>query len=79
MSLRERLGSNGFAPTPTGVAGATTQSGTVAPQQQATAFQELKARLHRELINRMDLTKINLLRREQVDLGQIHAVDQLAV
>jgi pilus assembly protein CpaF len=67
MSLRERLGSNGFAPTPTGVAGTPGQNGAAAPpQQQATAFQELKARLHRELINRMDLTKINLLTPQQV-------------
>ncbi len=67
MSLRERLGSNGFSPTPNGVAGAPGQNGAAAaPQQQATAFQELKARLHRELINRMDLTKINLLTPQQV-------------
>ncbi len=67
MSLRERLGSNGFSPTQNGVAGTPGQNGAAAaPQQQATAFQELKARLHRELINRMDLTKINLLTPQQV-------------
>ena len=67
MSLRERLGSNGFNnATSNPAAGINGQSANAAPQQQATAFQELKARLHRELINRMDLTKINLLTPQQV-------------
>ena len=54
MALRERLiGNNG---TPGNVADGTGQH----------SFQEMKARLHRTLINRMDLTKLSALTPDQV-------------
>ena len=54
MALRERLiGNNGA---PTNVADGTGQN----------SFQEMKSRLHRTLINRMDLTKLQALTPEQV-------------
>ncbi|HEU4796070.1 MAG TPA: CpaF family protein, partial [Pyrinomonadaceae bacterium] len=54
MALRERLiGNNGA---PTNVADGTGQH----------SFQEMKSRLHRTLINRMDLTKLQALTPEQV-------------
>ena len=54
MALRERLiGNNGG---PGGVADGTGQH----------SFQEMKSRLHRTLINRMDLTKLSTLSAEQV-------------
>jgi pilus assembly protein CpaF len=54
MALRERLIGNQNAPG--GVADGTGQN----------SFQEMKARLHRTLINRMDLTKLSSLTPEQV-------------
>ena len=54
MALRERLIGNNGAPT-------TPSDGT--GQQ---SFQEMKSRLHRTLINRMDLTKLSSLTPEQV-------------
>ena len=54
MALRERLIGN---------------NNTQAPQSDGTgqhSFQEMKARLHRTLINRMDLTKLSSLTPEQV-------------
>jgi pilus assembly protein CpaF len=54
MALRERLiGNNGGPGTPSDGTG----------QQ---SFQDMKARLHRTLINRMDLTKLSSLTQEQV-------------
>ncbi|HEU4871012.1 MAG TPA: CpaF family protein, partial [Pyrinomonadaceae bacterium] len=56
MALRERLiGNNG-----------TTPPGTVSDGSGQHSFQEMKARLHRTLINRMDLTKLSTLTQEQV-------------
>ncbi|HEX6729972.1 MAG TPA: CpaF family protein [Pyrinomonadaceae bacterium] len=55
MALRERLIKETGAPGPTGF--------DVTGQQ---SFQEMKARLHRTLINRMDLTKLSTLTQEQV-------------
>src|SRR5215510_2471385 len=56
MALRERLiGNNGTTP-PNPVADGTGQH----------SFQEMKSRLHRTLINRMDLTKLSSLTQEQV-------------
>lgn len=66
MSLRERLNNNAFGSgPPTAAPVAQVSNGT---QQLASnnAFVELKSKLHRELINRMDLTKINLLTPQQV-------------
>ncbi|HEY0365626.1 MAG TPA: CpaF family protein [Pyrinomonadaceae bacterium] len=55
MALRERLiGNNNNAP------------GTVADGTGQHSFQEMKSRLHRTLINRMDLTKLQTLTPEQV-------------
>jgi pilus assembly protein CpaF len=54
MALRERLVGNTTAPGP--VADGTGQH----------SFQEMKARLHRTLINRMDLTKLQTLTPDQV-------------
>jgi pilus assembly protein CpaF len=66
MSLRDRLNSNAYG---ANSAAANTQASN-GNQQQATqlanTFSDLKSRLHRELINRMDLTKINLLTPDQV-------------
>jgi pilus assembly protein CpaF len=56
MALRERLiGNNG-----------TTIPGNVSDGTGQHSFQEMKARLHRTLINRMDLTKLSSLTPEQV-------------
>src|SRR5689334_159500 len=54
MALRERLVGNTNVP------------GTVADSSGQHSFQEMKARLHRTLINRMDLTKLSSLTQEQV-------------
>ncbi len=55
MALRERLiGNNNNAP------------GSVADGTGQHSFQEMKARLHRTLINRMDLTKLSTLTPDQV-------------
>jgi len=56
MALRERLIGNNNTSTP----------GTVADGSGQHSFQEMKARLHRTLINRMDLTKLQSLTQEQV-------------
>ena len=56
MALRERLIGNNNTNTP----------GTVADGTGQHSFQEMKARLHRTLINRMDLTKLQTLTQEQV-------------
>ena len=56
MALRERLIGNNNTNTP----------GTVADASGQHSFQEMKARLHRTLINRMDLTKLQALTQEQV-------------
>src|SRR5215470_10332108 len=56
MALRERLIGNNNNGGPTPVADGTGQH----------SFQEMKARLHRTLINRMDLTKLQQLTQEQV-------------
>ncbi|HEU4869529.1 MAG TPA: hypothetical protein VFT08_01600, partial [Pyrinomonadaceae bacterium] len=55
MALRERLIGNNNTVPPSGSDGSGQHS-----------FQEMKARLHRTLINRMDLTKLNSLTQEQV-------------
>ena len=54
MALRERLIGNNNAP------------GAVADGTGQHSFQEMKSRLHRTLINRMDLTKLGTLTPEQV-------------
>ena len=55
MALRERLiGNNNGAP------------GNVADGSGQNSFQEMKSRLHRTLINRMDLTKLSALTPDQV-------------
>ena len=55
MALRERLiGNNNNTP------------GVVADGTGQQSFQEMKSRLHRTLINRMDLTKLQALTQEQV-------------
>ena len=54
MALRERLIGNNNAP------------GAVADGTGQHSFQEMKSRLHRTLINRMDLTKLSTLTPEQV-------------
>ncbi len=56
MALRERLIGNNSTNAP----------GTVADGTGQASFQEMKARLHRTLINRMDLTKLQTLTQEQV-------------
>ncbi|HXS02826.1 MAG TPA: CpaF family protein [Pyrinomonadaceae bacterium] len=56
MALRERLIGNNSTNAP----------GTVADGTGQASFQEMKARLHRTLINRMDLTKLQALTQEQV-------------
>ena len=56
MALRERLIGNNNTSTP----------GTVADGSGQHSFQEMKACLHRTLINRMDLTKLQALTQEQV-------------
>src|SRR5829696_7687089 len=54
MALRERLIGNNAAP------------GSVSDGSGQHSFQEMKSRLHRTLINRMDLTKLSTLTPEQV-------------
>ncbi|HEU4872847.1 MAG TPA: CpaF family protein [Pyrinomonadaceae bacterium] len=54
MALRERLIGNNAAP------------GNVADGTGQHSFQEMKSRLHRTLINRMDLTKLSTLTPDQV-------------
>ena len=54
MALRERLIGNTNIP------------GTPSDSTGQHSFQEMKARLHRTLINRMDLTKLSSLTPEQV-------------
>src|SRR4029453_14777404 len=56
MALRERLIEQGTQGSGTGSFTGTGQN----------SFQEMKARLHRTLINRMDLTKLQTLTQEQV-------------
>src|SRR5690349_8034094 len=56
MALRERLIGNNNTNAP----------GTVSDGTGQHSFQEMKARLHRTLINRMDLTKLQELTQEQV-------------
>jgi pilus assembly protein CpaF len=56
MALRERLIGNNTTSAP----------GNVADGNGQHSFQEMKARLHRTLINRMDLTKLSSLTQEQV-------------
>ncbi len=56
MALRERLIGNNNTSAPGAVADGTGQH----------SFQEMKSRLHRTLINRMDLTKLQALSQEQV-------------
>src|SRR6476619_4780644 len=56
MALRERLIGNNNTNTP----------GTPADGTGQHSFKEMKARLHRTLINRMDLTKLQSLTQEQV-------------
>jgi pilus assembly protein CpaF len=56
MALRERLIGNNNSNAP----------GTVGDGTGQASFQEMKARLHRTLINRMDLTKLQQLTQEQV-------------
>ncbi len=63
MSLRDRLNSNTNSAAP---AAAQNQNGGPHATQLGSSFSELKSKLHRELINRMDLTKINLLTPQQV-------------
>jgi len=56
MALRERLiKDNGFS--------ASVTDDAVSNQQ---SFQDMKSRLHRMLINRMDLTKMRMLEPEQL-------------
>ncbi len=56
MALRERLIGNNNTNVP----------GTVSDGTGQQSFQEMKSRLHRTLINRMDLTKLQTLTQEQV-------------
>ncbi|MGH9958303.1 MAG: CpaF family protein, partial [Pyrinomonadaceae bacterium] len=59
MALRERLIKDTVGiPGPTG--------GNGSDNNGQHSFQEMKSRLHRALINRMDLTKLNTLTQEQV-------------
>src|ERR1044072_3585334 len=55
MALRERL-----------IGNTTTVHGNGSDGSDQHSFQEMKARLHRTLINRMDLTKLSSLTQEQV-------------
>src|SRR6187401_158238 len=57
MALRERLIGNNNGSTP---------PGSVADGSGQHSFQEMKSRLHRTLINRMDLTKLSSLTPDQV-------------
>lgn len=68
MSLRERLNNNNAYGGSPAVAAAQPPSNASAPlsTQVGNTFSDLKSKLHRELINRMDLTKINLLTPQQV-------------
>src|SRR5262245_11962647 len=61
MALRERLKSTGQL-NGTGPLGGPAEQVAVNGQN---SMQEVKARLHRALINRMDLTKLNLLTPDQ--------------
>lgn len=65
MSLRDRLNSNTNTNT-AAPAGAKNQNGGPHATQLNSSFSDLKSKLHRELISRMDLTKINLLTPQQV-------------
>ncbi|HVF56449.1 MAG TPA: CpaF family protein [Pyrinomonadaceae bacterium] len=67
MALRERLvretgGATGGTPFMRGAGGA----GDEASPNKQQSFQEMKQRLHRAVINRMDLTKLGLLEPEQL-------------
>ena len=63
MALRERLIRETVGIPPTG-SGNGNGNGTEGNSQHS--FQEMKSRLHRALINRMDLTKLAALSQEQV-------------
>src|SRR5918998_474621 len=60
MALRERLIREASQP---GAFGATLEDGVNAQQ----LYQEMKSRLHRALINRMDLTKLGEMAPEQIN------------
>ena len=64
MSLRERLVRETQQPAAMLARGAVASGGD--EQNGAQSFQEMKSRLHRAIINRMDLTKLAQLEPEQV-------------
>ena len=61
MALRERLIKDTFGGPPPG-------AGINGDNNGQHSFQEMKSRLHRALINRMDLTKLNSLSQEQIHI-----------
>jgi pilus assembly protein CpaF len=61
MALRERIRETSTL----GAAAVASQMVEPGPDGKATPFQEMKARLHRAIINRLDLTKLNLLTPQQ--------------
>jgi pilus assembly protein CpaF len=68
MSLRERLIRETSQPTPilSRAAGGNASAAAEEPPSSQHSFQEMKARLHRAIINRMDLTKLGQLEPEQL-------------
>ncbi|HST52859.1 MAG TPA: CpaF family protein [Pyrinomonadaceae bacterium] len=66
MSLRERLVKETMPPSGAGFARNGSSSGDEPGVNRQQVFQEMKSRLHRAIINRMDLTKLGQLEPEQV-------------
>src|ERR1700755_3488092 len=76
MSLRERLVRDTV---PTFGAGAAATGGTAADSggNRQQVFQEMKSRLHRAIINRMDLTKLGQLEPEQLHTEVARLAEEL--
>ncbi|MFN2598040.1 MAG: hypothetical protein ABR563_12740, partial [Pyrinomonadaceae bacterium] len=78
MSLRERLIRETQQPAAAMLArGATTNGGGGDEQNGAQSFQEMKSRLHRAIINRMDLTKLGQLEPEQLHAEVARLAEEL--
>ncbi|MBC7932426.1 MAG: CpaF family protein [Rubrivivax sp.] len=66
MSLRERLVRDTVPPFSSSAAASTSSAGAETSINRQQVFQDMKSRLHRAIINRMDLTKLGQLEPEQL-------------